>query len=103
MLTALTAAATKNASLTLCQQPVRDKTLQVELIALIGFGLALLAVVMRMVSRAVGEGTFWTNCGADDALILVAIVPVGGISACSVLREQPSPSAKRDKLTNGSH
>lgn len=57
------------------------------LVAFIGLGIAIVALVLRMVSRAVGDGTFWQNTGLDDAFILATMFPVVGISACAVIRE----------------
>ena len=76
-----------------------------KLIALIGIVIAILSVILRMVSRAVGEGTFLQNSGMDDAFLLMAMIPVVGISACSVIRKLGEPHVFRwnQSLTRGSH
>ncbi|KAK5130762.1 hypothetical protein LTR08_001707 [Meristemomyces frigidus] len=40
---------------------------------------------MRIASRAVGEGKFLKNSGFDDVVMLAALLPVVGVSVCSVL------------------
>jgi len=91
----LTLVATQNASVTLCQQPVRDRTTRVKVIAMVGFAIAAVAVVLRLISRAVGEGTFVENSGLDDGLVVLAMILVGGISSCSIICEQAWPRSSR--------
>lgn len=72
---------------TLCQAPVRDETTLVISIAMAGCGIAVVAFILRMVSRAVGPGDFWKNSGMDDVLMGVALILVVAISGCSVIRK----------------
>jgi hypothetical protein len=52
---------------------------------MIGCGITLLAFFLRIASRAVGDGNFLANSGLDDILLSIAMLPVVGISCCSLL------------------
>jgi len=58
--------ATKNVSMTLCGGPVRDVTLSVTLVGLIGGGVAFLAIMLRICSFFGAKGR---TIGWDDYTI----------------------------------
>jgi len=82
-------AATKNTSTTLCypDEPVRDATTPIVYIAMFGLAVAVVSIAMRMSARFFIAGGFFPNIGADDICILVALVLIGGISACAFIRK----------------
>ncbi|KAK3052458.1 hypothetical protein LTR09_006312 [Extremus antarcticus] len=75
---------TKNISSTLCQVPVRDQSNPNVRCAIIGAVIGVLAFLLRIVSRAVGDGTFTTNSGLDDIVMGIALVFGISISGLSV-------------------
>lgn len=74
---------TKNISSTLCQAPVRDHTDLVSTIGVVGCIIAFAAYLMRIASKAVGEGTFIRNLGWDDAVMTFAIAMMIPVSVLS--------------------
>ena len=62
---------TKNASMTMCVAPVRDKSLEPLVIGMVFGGLALLAFVLRMCSTFSASGR---PIGADDYMAIATIV-----------------------------
>lgn len=54
---------------------------------MVGLGIAVLAIILRMSARFVLAGGFLSNIGADDVCILVALVMIGGISGCAFIRK----------------
>lgn len=78
---------TKNGSYTLCGQPVRDETLAPILTAAVGFSLAVLFYVLRILSTVPKNGR---TMGWDDwaltATVLLTIPP----TIFAFLRESPS-------------
>jgi hypothetical protein len=52
-----------------------------------GLAVAVVSIAMRMSARFFIAGGFFPNIGADDICILVALVLIGGISACAFIRK----------------
>lgn len=77
-----TVTATKNATETLCQQPVRDRTKAVSYPGVIGGVLALIAYLVRMVSRL---PRFGSKPGWDDAVMTFAMMEVIALTVLSVV------------------
>jgi len=78
----LTLPATKNFTVTAYGLPVRDNTRAVSYAGMIGGGVALLSVILRVIARMPCCGGTW---GWDDWGILVAMVPVLPLTALSVV------------------
>jgi hypothetical protein len=74
--------ASQNATQTLCKQPVRNESKTVSYSGVIGGVLALLAYILRMVSRL---PQFGGQFGWDDAVITVAMLEVIPLSVLSVV------------------
>ena len=78
---------TKNVTSTLCQAPVRDHTHLVSYIGVAGAIIASIAYVLRIASKAAGEGSFFTNLGWDDATITIAVAMMVPVSVFSPIRK----------------
>ncbi|PVH75952.1 hypothetical protein DL98DRAFT_465808 [Cadophora sp. DSE1049] len=71
---------TRNMTEAICHQPLRDRSKLVSTAGLVGIALSLLAVVLRILARAIG-GQF----GMDDWTMIVAMGFVIPISAMAVV------------------
>lgn len=78
--------ATKNATQTLCGAPVRDRTKAVSVSGIVGGIFALIAYVLRMVSRL---PHFGGTLGWDDAAMTFVVVLVAPLTCLSVVCECP--------------
>jgi NADH:ubiquinone oxidoreductase subunit 6 (subunit J) len=79
--------ATKNVTSTLCQAPVRDHTYLVSYIGIAGAIIAFVAYLLRIGSKAVGDGSFFTNLGWDDGVITIAVAVMIPLSVFSPIRK----------------
>lgn len=82
----------KNATSTLCSAPIRDDTRAVSYAGVIGGVLALIAYIMRMVSRM---PRFGGSLGWDDAVITIAMLEIIPLTVFSVIRESLPSFAER--------
>ncbi|KAK5163811.1 uncharacterized protein LTR77_010485 [Saxophila tyrrhenica] len=73
---------TKNTTETLCQRPIRDRTQTVSYTGAIGGVLAVLAYILRMISRT---PWFGGSPGLDDVVMTVAVLEVIPLSVLSVV------------------
>lgn len=67
---------------------------------MVGLGVAVLAIILRMSARAVLAGGFIFNLGADDICIMVALVLIGGISGCAFIRKHKQESEMAQSMAN---
>lgn len=74
--------ATKNATDLLCSRPVRDDSKSVSYVGVAGGILAVIAYILRMISRL---PTFGGQLGWDDALMTFAILEVIPLTVFSVI------------------
>lgn len=74
----------KNSTEVLCQAPIRDDSNTVSYIGVIGGVLALVAYVMRMVSRL---PRFGGTLGWDDLVITIAMIEIIPLTVLSVVCE----------------
>ena len=72
---------------TLCQAPVRDHTYLVSYIGVAGAIIAFVAYLLRIASKAVGDGSFLSNLGWDDAVFTVAVAMMIPVSVFSPIRK----------------
>ena len=82
--------ATKNVTSTLCQAPVRNHTHLVSYIGVAGAIIAFVAYLLRIGSRAVGEGSLLTILGWDDATITLAVAMMIPVSVFSPILRSTS-------------
>jgi hypothetical protein len=54
---------------------------------MVGLGVAVLSIALRMSARFFIAGGFFPNIGSDDICIMVALVLIGGISGCAFIRK----------------
>ncbi|KAH9845359.1 Glucose-methanol-choline (GMC) oxidoreductase [Teratosphaeria destructans] len=72
---------TKNTTQTICSRPIRDRTKAVSVPGVVGGVLAVIAYVLRMVSRL---PCFGDQLGWDDLVLGIAVLEVIGLTALSV-------------------
>lgn len=75
-------AATKNTTQTLCGAPIRDRTKAVSVSGIVGGIFALIAYILRMVSRL---PQFGGTLGWDDAVMTFVVVLVAPLTCLSVV------------------
>ena len=66
---------TKNVTQTSCGFEPRDRTKHVSYTGIIGMGIALIAIALRLVARL---PTMGGNFGVDDVFLLITLVGVSG-------------------------
>ncbi|RMX97551.1 hypothetical protein D0868_10588 [Hortaea werneckii] len=86
---------TKNATDLLCSRPIRNESKSVSYVGVAGGILAMIAYILRMVSRF---PTFGGQLGWDDALMTFAIIEVIPLTVFSVICKEMSPVLEPSQL-----